>query len=400
MSADMVAARTADDMVVESGTDTDVVVESGTGTVVDIATRTPANTGTDTVETEPRPVVGTLRQVLAVLPLRRALPDLVSGSWVLAGMGCGCVARVLRWAWDQASDDPTAAAQLAAYTKGAQAVEKVEGEEERAAALAALGAAPSGRRPALEALAYLALGGMLAAGALATVAALATPHLVALAEWRLGILAAAGLGWSVAAWSVAPPPPSPKAATELVDDGQGDAAEEDTEAARGAALLVHVITALSDAETVGRAGVHLDVVLQSAIAAGLLAPDTELPVLRAWVEATGLPTVDKLGYRIEGRPVTRIGLRVDGATGVLGATPTAWLDARFQPLAGGGPTAPAQPVGETPATTPTQPPAEAAPTTPASTPVPAALRLIPGGRQHPDQTPSPTVPQRSAQEAR
>ncbi|MCD9904704.1 hypothetical protein LUR56_40555 [Streptomyces sp. MT29] len=55
-------------------------------------------------------------------------------------------------------------------------------------------AAPSGRRPALEALAYLALCGMLAAGALATLAALIAPHLEALTPYKPLILAAGGLG--------------------------------------------------------------------------------------------------------------------------------------------------------------------------------------------------------------
>lgn len=408
----MVAAQTAHDVAVDTRTEArDAVTESGTDVVVDIATGTPVDTGTDAVETAPRPAAGgvavrTLRQVFAVLPLRRALPDLVSGSWVLAGMGCGCVGRVLRWAWDQASDDPAAAAQLAAYAKRAQAVEGVEGEEERAAALAALGAAPSGRRPALEALAYLALGGMLAAGGIATLAALVTPHLAALAEWRLGILVAAGIGWSVAAWSVAPPPPAPKtpADTELADGDdvdQDDAADDqDTEEARGTALLWHLVAALSGAESAGRAGLHLDVVLDSAIEAGLLPATTEQAEWRTWVESCGIPVEDKVGYRIAGKPTTRVGVRIDAATTALGMTPTALLAARFQHPAGEGPTAPARPVGETPATTTAQTPAGAAPTTPASTPVPAALRLIPGGRPHPDQTPSPPLSRGSAPGAR
>lgn len=414
----MVAAHTADDAVADVAVDApadvrDVVAESGTGTVVDIATGTPVHTTADAAAAPAALDVGAaLRQARTLL--YGGVGGLFTGSWALAGLGCGCVGRVLRWAWDQASDDPAAAAQLAAYTKRAKAVEGVEGEE-RAAALAALGAAPSGRRPALEALAYLALGGMLAAGALATLAALIAPHLAALAPYKPYLLAAGGLGWAAAAWTAAPPP-RPRGwwrkkttdaavvdAPAVVDDvGQEDAedGQEDAEEARGTALLCHVITALSDAETVGRAGVHLDVVLGSAIVAGLLPADTELPAFRAWVEACGLPTVDKLGMRIEGKPVTRVGLRVDGATGVLGATPTAWLEARSQGLAGGGSTTPARPVGEAPATTPAQPPAEPGPTTPAGTPVPAALRLIPGGRQHPDQTPSPTVSQGSAQETR
>ncbi|RPK77942.1 hypothetical protein EES46_34665 [Streptomyces sp. ADI98-10] len=408
----MVAAQTADDAAAEVAVDApadarDAVAENGTGTVVDIATGTPVDTAADAVETAPAAggvAVRTLRQVFAVLPLRRALPDLVSGSWVLAGMGCGCVARVLRWAWDQASDDPAAAAQLAAYTTRAAAVEG-EGEE-RAAALAALGAAPSGRRPALEALAYLALGGMLAAGGIATVAALAAPHLAALAEWRLGILAAGGLGWSVAAWSVAPPPQAPKtpADTEPADGddvGQDDAADDqDPEEVRGTALLWHVVAALSGAESAGRAGLHLDVVLDSAIEAGLLPETTEQAEWRTWVESCGIPVEDKVGYRIAGKPTTRVGVRIDAATTALGMTPTALLAARTQHPAGGGPTTPARPVGETPATTPAQTTAEATPATPASAPVPAALRLIPGGRQHPDQTPSPALSPGSAQETR
>lgn len=397
--------------------DTDAV-KGGTATVVDITTGTPVEPGAQ--EAAPRPAgrevaAGTLRQVVAVLPLRRAIPDLVSGSWVLAGMGCRCVARAVRWAWEQASADPEAAAALAAHTKRAAATEKAvekareEGEEEKAvAALEALGAAPSGRRPVLEALAYLALGGMLAAGALATLAALAAPHLAVLADWRPMILTAGGLGWSIAAWAVAPPPKpkEQKADADVVvqEEPEEEAAEGDPEEARGTALLWHVITALSDAESTGRAGVHLDVVMDSAIAAGLIPTDTELPVLRSWVEAAGLPAVDKLGMRIEGKPVTRVGLRVDGAAGVLGMTPTALLTARSQTPAGGGPATPARQVGERPAETgsgtPSSAPAQASSGGPSESPVPAVLRLLPGGRQHPAQTPSPTASQGSAQEAR
>ncbi|MFJ5658665.1 hypothetical protein ACIQD5_35710 [Streptomyces microflavus] len=387
-------------------------MESGTATVVDLTTGTPVDTDAHVEQpgTGGREVAaGVLSQVFAVLPLSRAIPDLVSGSWVLAGMGCGCVARVVRWAWEQASADPEAAAALAAHTQRAAAVAQVvarareEGEEEKAAAaLAGLGAAPSGRRPVLEALAYLALGGMLAAGALATVAALAAPHLAVLAGWRPMILTAGGLGWAVAAWAVAPPPPKKQKvdADAVVQEEPTEAAEGDPEEARGTALLWHVITALSDAESTGRAGVHLDVVMDSAIAAGLIPADTELPVLRSWVEAAGLPAVDKLGMRIEGKPVTRVGLRVDGAAGVLGMTPSALLTARSQTLAGGGPATPARPVGERPAETGPATPAPASSGGPSESPVPAVLRLLPGGRQHPAPAPSPTAPQRSAQEAR
>ncbi|QKW48133.1 hypothetical protein [Streptomyces microflavus] len=383
--------------------DTDAV-KGGTATVVDITTGTPVEPGAQ--EAAPRPAgrevaAGTLRQVVAVLPLRRAIPDLVSGSWVLAGMGCRCVARVVRWAWEQASDDPEAAAALAAYTKRAAAVAQVvekareEGDEKAAvAALAELGAAPSGRRPVLEALAYLALGGMLAAGALATLAALAAPHLAVLADWRPMILTAGGLGWSIAAWAVAPPPkPKEQKADADVDvvvqeEPEEEAAEGDPEEARGTALLWHVITALSDAESVGRAGLHLDVVLASAIETGLLPETTEAAEWRAWVESCGIPVEDKVGYRIEGKPVTRVGVRLDAVTTALGMTPTALLTARSQNLAGGGPATPAP----APATAPSGGPSES--------PVPAVLRLLPGGRQHPAAAPSPTAPQGSAQEAR
>ncbi|MEU0002378.1 hypothetical protein ABZ069_36315 [Streptomyces microflavus] len=380
-------------------------MESGTATVVDITTGTPVDTDTATDAVQVRAALE-VREALvqARTLLSGGVGGLFTGSWALAGLGCTCAGRLLRWAWEQASADPEAAAQLAAYTERAKAVEG-KGEE-RAAALEALGAVPSGRRPVLEALAYLALGGMLAAGALATLAALIAPHLGALAPYKPLILAAGGLGWAVAAWTVAPPPkPKKKKAgsDDVVQEEPEEAAEGaegDPEEARGTALLWHVITALSDAESTGRAGVHLDVVMDSAIAAGLIPTDTELPALRSWVEAAGLPAVDKLGMRIEGKPVTRVGLRVDGAAGVLGMTPTALLTARSQTPAGGGPATPARPVGERPAETGSGTPATASSGAPAEGPVPAVLRLLPGGRQHPAPAPSPTAPQGSAQETR
>ncbi|MCD9904761.1 hypothetical protein LUR56_40880, partial [Streptomyces sp. MT29] len=342
MSADTVPPQTAETAPDDIDTD---AAGSGTATVLDITTGTPLEPGAQ--EDAPRPAgreaaAGVLRQVFAVLPLRRAIPDLVSGSWVLAGMGCRCVAHVVRWAWAQASDDPEAAAALAAYTKRAAATEKAvakareEGEEEKAvAALAELGAAPSGRRPVLEALAYLALGGMLAAGALATVVALAAPHLAVLADWRPMILTIGGLGWSIAAWAVAPPP-KPKAGpdddvdvdVDVAQDESEESVEGELEESAGTLLLWHLIAALSDAESVGRAGLHLDVVLASAIETGLLPETTEPAEWRAWVESCGIPVADKVGYRIEGKPVTRIGIRLDAVTAVLGATPTALLTAR------------------------------------------------------------------------
>lgn len=322
------------------------------------------------------------------------------GSWALAGLGCRCVVRAVRWAWDQASDDPQAAAVVAAYGKKRAAVLKKmkdADEEEREAALEELGDAPSGGRPLLESLGFVALGGLLAVGAGGMAAALITPHLGALVPWEPVIVSVGGVAWIVAAWKVAPPPPPAK------DKGDGDGQEdEDAEVEDDrddvqTLLLWHVLEALADAERVGRAGVHLDAVLSSATAAGLLAVDTELAVLRTWIEGTGLPSVDKLGMRVGGKPVTRVGLRVDGATEALGGSPLALVQARL----GGASPAPAETVGETPAeeavTTPAGTPAEAV----TGAPAPAALRLISGGRQAPvaapSQSPSPAASRGPAQ---
>ncbi|MCJ0875229.1 hypothetical protein [Streptomyces sp. AP-93] len=177
-------------------------------------------------------------------------------------------------------------------------------------------------------------------------------------------------------------------------EGDGDQEQpqdaETAEADRGTALLLHVVGALAEAEGAGRAGVHLDVVLDSAAAAGLLPQGTELSVLRTWVEGCGLPVEPKLGMRIEGKPVTRVGLRVDAATTALGMAPAALLAARSQaPVQTRGETpaaaaaaparVPAQAVGEWAAEAAAHTPAEAPAPAPASTPAPALLRLIPGG---------------------
>ncbi|MFJ9096865.1 hypothetical protein ACIRIR_35910 [Streptomyces globisporus] len=363
-------------------------------TVVDIATGQPlpAPVAPDRAARIGSAALAALRPVGAVLPLRRALPDLVAGSWVLAGRGCACTARAVRWAWDQACADPEAAAQLAAHTKRAEAAAALPEGEERDKAIKALGAAPSGRRPLLEALAYGALGGMLAAGALTTLIAMLVPLLPDLGPWQSTLYIAGGLAWSIAAWAVAPALGStdtPAAAPG--GDAPEETSQEEREAARGTALLWHLITALSDAESTGRAGVHLDVVLYSAITAGLLPEDTELTALRSWTTAAGLPVTDKLGMRIEGRPVTRVGLRVDRATEALGMTPTALLEHR----PGGAPATPAEEAGEGAA--------PAAPATHAGEPAggpgeragggsaPAVLRLIPQGRQQPPADLSPTA---------
>ncbi|MDA5283678.1 hypothetical protein [Streptomyces sp. Isolate_45] len=168
-----------------------------------------------------------------------------------------------------------------------------------------------------------------------------------------------------------------------------DRAEEELDA--GTALLLHVLRALSDAEAARRAGVHLDVVLVTAAEAGLLPAGTEVGELRRWVESCGLPTKE-IGMRIDGRTVTRVGVRVDAVTEVLGMAPGALLLARSE--------AAVRAPGETPAAAAPSTPVEAPEPAPVEAPAPAVLRLIPGGRQDPGQNPSPALPPTLSQGAR
>ncbi|MFC8267797.1 hypothetical protein ACFUIZ_19000 [Streptomyces cinereoruber] len=297
-----------------------------------------------------------------------ALTALVSGSMVLAGKVCGCVPAALGWAWHQASIDVEATA--AAQAKADRAVAKKAGgedEEVRAPQVAPV------RRPALESLGMLALGGALAAGALGTVGAVVWPYVQMLAPWRGVIATVGGLAWMAAAWMLAPPT-APADETEDEEDLDEDQEQEApaTETDWGMDLLLHIVRDLSDAEAAKRAGIHLDVLLDSATAAGLIPEGTETPVLRAWLEAAGLPTEDKLGMRIEGKPVTRVGVRIDAVTRVLGMSPTALLEARRQ--------------------TPAPAPAEA--------PTPAVLTLIPGGLLGPSPAPPLAASPEPLREAR
>ncbi|MDX3064002.1 hypothetical protein PV518_17735 [Streptomyces sp. ND04-05B] len=360
---------------------------------------------TDTAVEAGTRIQGTVAEVRAVLSVRGAVTGLLSGSWALAGMGCRCVGRLLHWAWEQSATDPEAQAAVQAHAekeakvrakwakrRAKQGEETEEGEDGEAKELEALGAAPSGRRPFLEALAYLALGGLLAAGAAGTAAVLLAPHVGLLAPWQPVIVSVGGLAWMAAAWMVAPPPepvPGEDAEVQEQEDGQDDAVDE---ADRGTALLLHVVGALAAAESAGRAGLHLDAVLESAVEAGLLAEGTELPVMRAWVEATGLPVADKVGYRIDGKPVTRVGFKIAAVTEALEMTPTALLATRSETPAGEAPAAAVRPVAEPPAETPVKASPEVS--------APAVLRLIPGGLLDPDPAPSPPLSQESAQEAR
>ncbi|MFC8494729.1 hypothetical protein ACFUJU_28835 [Streptomyces sp. NPDC057235] len=285
-----------------------------------------------------------------------ALTALVSGSMVLAGKVCGCVPAVLGWVWGLASIDveATAAAQAKADRAAKAKQTDDEDEEVRAPRVAPV------RRPALEALGMLALGGGLAAGALGTVGALVWPYVQMLTPWRGVIATVGGLAWMAAAWMLAPPatPADEDEAEEELDEDQEQEAPA-SEADQGMALLLHIVRDLSDAEASKRAGVHLDVLLDSATTAGLVPEGTQTPALRAWLEAAGLPVEDKLGMRIDGKPVTRVGVRIDAVTGVLGMSPTALLEARLKA------SAPA----------------------PSEAPAPAVLTLIPGGLHGPSPAP-------------
>lgn len=348
-----------------------------------------------------------------------AITALYSGSMVLAGRLCGCVGHVIVWAWDQASIDPeaTAAAQAkadkAARAKAAKAKAKADKEsaddddqDEEEGEVTAPPVTPV-RRPAPESAGMLALSGMLAAGAAGTVAVLIDPYLGLLTPWRPVIASVGGVAWMVAAWMVAPPPtakPSAKGEEDSAEETEDSAEAEEEAEDGGEALLRHVLRSLADAESAGRAGLHLDVVLDSAAEAGLVPEGTEVAELRAWVGACGIPTDDKVGMRINGRPTTRVGMRIARVTEALKMSPAALLRARAAAPAGGPAGTPARPVGETPVeTTPEAPvgaPAETPVETPAGVPVPAALGLIPGGRRGPSQTPSPTLAQETAQGVR
>ncbi|MGW6865884.1 hypothetical protein [Streptomyces sp. NPDC054901] len=371
-------------------------------------------------------------QVREIVRPGSAFTALVSGSVVLAGLLCRCAGRAVGWAWDVASVDAeaTGAAQAkadkAARAKASKAKAKArraakadqdddaededqEQDDDAEAEVAAPRVKPV-RRPAGEAVGLAAFAGVLAAGTAGIAGTLLWPYVQHLGPFRGVLATAGGLAWMVAAWMLAPSSAPVEGDDQETTAAEGNAeAEEQPGAAeaagpdRGTELLLHVVTALSDAEFSKRAGAHLDVVLASAVVRGLLDEGTEQAEFRAWVESCGLPTVDKLGMRIEGKPVTRVGLRVDAATEALGMTPTGLLLALSE--------APTRPLGETsaePAAAPApavgEGPAEAAASTPAQAPVPApdpaALRLILGGRADPEQTPSPTLSQGTVQEAR
>ncbi|MGP3691104.1 hypothetical protein ACTVZO_41635 [Streptomyces sp. IBSNAI002] len=344
------------------------------------------------------------------------LSSLLRGSAVLTGRICRCLPRLAALGpalWAMACRDAQATdekqqrafdAALAAARKANEA-DPEPGDIPRVVPV---------RRPRGEALGFLTVGAVVGFGALGTAFSVAGPRLLAVVPDGIGpyVFAAAAVAWTAAALALAPPSPDEEPEDEDQEDqeqreDEQELGEEQSEERRGTELLLHVLLALSDAEYTKRTGVHLDAVLASAVARGLLDTGTELSDFRAWVESTGLPTVDKLGMRIAGTPTTRVGVRVDAATAALGMTPTTLLEAHSQALVQAPGKAPAMAVpdpAQVPAPAveeelsevPVGTPVEA----PVATPVPAVLRLIPGGLQDPARTPSPPPSQGQGQEAR
>lgn len=385
------------------------------------------------------------------------LTALVSGSLVLGGRICTCITTAGTRMWETACTDPAATAErqeaaneavrkrAAAKAKAAAARRRKRAEETgedddqdddgelTAEQLTAITAPPvvMVRRDKGDALAVLGLGGLLGGAGVYAGAQTVGPMIADLVGGNGSMIVCGGAAvWAVAAWMVSPPPEAAEAEDveegfEDPEDGFGEFEEDDVEEGQeaappavhpGAALLWHVIRDLSDAEFSKRAGVHLDVLLDSAVASGLLPQDTEQTKFRQWLEAAGIPTVEKLGMRIEGKPVTRAGARVDAFVAAHGYSPTTLL--QNAPAAGTRTPAgdPVQARGETPLGTPAgaRVPAqgEAPASTPAGAPVPARqeapaaafLTLIPGGLSAlapaPSQTPSPAPFQQGAQEGR
>ncbi|WP_008409288.1 MULTISPECIES: hypothetical protein [Streptomyces] len=310
---------------------------------------------------------------------RAAMTALVSGSVILTGRLCGCVGAALSWAWDLASvdADATAAVQAKADQRAtakarkaakAKRAEDDEGDvDQEEPAVSAPPVRPV-RRPAVEALGMLGIGGGLVAGAVATVWPLVAPHLAALAAWRGVIASGITVAWMAAAWMVAPAPPAAP-----VEEDQ-EAEEDQEEAASPADLLArHVLGQLAELEAAGRRGVHVTALISSAEEAGLLAPGAmDKAAMRAWLPASGIPVTKSVKVRGD----VDFGLSVAHVTAALGMSPGEAL----RRLSGEAPeTSVEAPSGEAP-----EPPAEApsgeAPEAPAPAPVealpPARLALV------------------------
>ncbi|WP_461712857.1 hypothetical protein [Streptomyces sp. DSM 41029] len=297
-----------------------------------------------------------------------AMTALVSGSVILTRRLCGCGGAALSWVWDLASVDgeATAAEQYGADMRAtAKAVKSAKAAAKKAAEdgdgqaddqeVRAVSAPPVRpvRRPAVEALGMVGLGGGLVAGAVATVWPLVAPHLAALAPWRGVIASGVTLAWMAAAWMVAPPQAAPVEEHQEVEE-----VEEETPADL---LARHVLEQLVEAEAAGRRGVHVTALISSAEAAGLLSPGAmDKAAMREWLPASGIPVTKSV--KVAG--AVDFGVRVVRVTEVLGMSPGEALR-RLS--------------GEAPAT-PAAPSAEGAPEAPAPAPVealpPARLALV------------------------
>lgn len=307
---------------------------------------------------------------------RAAMTALVSGSVILTGRLCGCVGAALSRAWDLASvdADATAAVQAKADQRAtakarkaakAKRAEDDEGDvDQEEPAVSAPPVRPV-RRPAVEALGMLGIGGGLVAGAVATVWPLVAPHLAVLAAWRGVIASAVTLAWMAAAWMVAPAP----TAAPVEED-----VEEVEEAASPADLLArHVLEQLAELESAGRRGVHVTALISSAEEAGLLAPGAmDKTRMRAWLPASGIPVTKSV--KVAG--AVDFGLSVAHVTAALGMSPGEAL----RRLSGEAPeTSVEAPSGEAPEP-PAEAPVEGAPEAPAPAPVealpPARLALV------------------------
>ncbi|MER5871943.1 hypothetical protein [Streptomyces sp. NPDC002044] len=332
------------------------------------------------------------------------------GSLVMAGWACRCAGQGLALGWKAASTDAGAVAEKRSRIRAQRVKAQERAEKAGKASTLPDPEAPImlepgfGKRSFLAALGTVVMGGGLALVIVGTGASVLVPMIPDLTAWRPVIFGGGFVAWSAAALMLAPPltPENDHEKGAAGEQGEGDVQEDQGEqeqaspAHPGAALLWHVIRDLSDAEFSKRAGVHLDVMLDGAIASGLLPQDTEQTKFRAWLEAAGVPTVEKLGMRIEGKPTTRVGARVDAFIAAHGASPTALL--QNPPAAGARGPAPAP--GEDPVSTLAAAPVPAR----AEAPAAAFLTLIPGGLAAPalapSQTPSPASLQEGSQEAR
>lgn len=307
---------------------------------------------------------------------RAAMTALVSGSVILTGRLCGCVGAALSWAWDLASvdADATAAVQAKADQRAtakarkaakAKRAEDDEGDvDQEEPAVSAPPVRPV-RRPAVEALGMLGIGGGLVAGAVATVWPLVAPHLAALAAWRGVIASGITVAWMAAAWMVAPAPP----AAPVEDDQE----EDDQEEAPADLLARHVLEQLAELEAAGRPGTHVTALISSAEAAGLLAPGAmDKTRMREWLTASGIPVTKS----VKVAKAVDFGVRVNRVTEALGMSPGEAL----RRLSGEAPATPVEaPSGEAPEP-PAEAPVEGAPEAPVPAPVealqPARLALV------------------------